>query len=90
MRRWEIKLLPGEDPAEFGQPANVVAQLARFIDAARVDVWRSAVYRFHAVLAERWREGRICLAGDAAHQMPPFLEARSLCVRRGRLRRRAQ
>jgi 3-(3-hydroxy-phenyl)propionate hydroxylase len=73
LRRWEIKLLPGEDPTEFGQPANVVAQLARFIDTSRVDVWRSAVYRFHAVLAERWREGPICLAGDAAHQMPPFM-----------------
>jgi 3-(3-hydroxy-phenyl)propionate hydroxylase len=79
LRRFEIKLLPGEDPAAFGEPANVVVQLERFIDTSRVDVWRSAVYRFHAVLAERWREGRICLAGDAAHQMPPFL-GQGLCA----------
>jgi 3-(3-hydroxy-phenyl)propionate hydroxylase len=73
LRRWEIKLLPGEDPEGFDRPDNVAAQLARFVDTSRVEVWRSAVYRFHAILAERWRDDRIFLVGDAAHQTPPFL-----------------
>ena len=73
LRRWEIKVLPGEDPAAFGNRDNVVKQLARFVDSAAIEVWRSAVYRFHALLAERWQSGRVLLLGDAVHQTPPFL-----------------
>ena len=73
LRRWEIKLLPGERPEDFGAPENVRRQLARFVDPDGVEIWRSAVYRFHALVAERWREGRVFLAGDACHQTPPFM-----------------
>jgi 3-(3-hydroxy-phenyl)propionate hydroxylase len=73
LRRWEIKLLPGERPEEFGRQENVVRQISRFVDPSCVEIWRSAVYRFHALLAERWRHGRVFLLGDACHQTPPFL-----------------
>jgi hypothetical protein len=38
-----------------------------------VDVYRQAVYPFEGRLADRWRVGRVFLAGDAAHVMTPFL-----------------
>ena len=34
---------------------------------------RAAVYQFHAATADTWRVGNIFIAGDAAHQTPPFL-----------------
>ena len=33
---------------------------------------RAATYRFHGLVAERWQHGCVFLAGDAAHQTPPF------------------
>jgi 3-(3-hydroxy-phenyl)propionate hydroxylase len=42
------------------------------------DMVRSARYRFHALMADRWRVGNVFLAGDAAHQMPPFM-GQGLC-----------
>lgn len=73
LRRWEIKLLPGEDPEQFGRHENVVRQIARFADPSCFEIWRCAVYRFHALLAQRWQHGRVFLLGDACHQTPPFL-----------------
>ncbi len=73
LRRWEIKILPGEDPATFGERDNVLKVLKAFTDPSKLEIWRSAVYRFHALLAQSWQSGRILLMGDAVHQTPPFL-----------------
>lgn len=64
-RRWEIMLDPGEEP-------DVWKLLARWITPAEAQLWRAASYRFHALLAHEWRRGSVFLAGDAAHQQPPF------------------
>ena len=72
-RRWEIMLLPGEDPAVISKPENVWPLVSRWITPADADLERAAVYTFHSVIAEGWRRGRLLLAGDSAHQTPPFL-----------------
>ena len=47
--------------------------LSAWMDPEDADVERAAVCTFHGLVASRWRDRRILLAGDAAHQTPPFL-----------------
>jgi 3-(3-hydroxy-phenyl)propionate hydroxylase len=72
-RRWEISLKPGEDPREVVRPEVTWKLLERWLSPDDGELWRQAAYRFHALVAERWRDGRVFIAGDAAHQQPPFL-----------------
>lgn len=72
-RRWEISLKPGENPREAATPERTWELLSRWLTPDDGTLWRQASYRFHALVAARWREGRVFLAGDAAHMQPPFL-----------------
>ncbi|ROO60562.1 flavoprotein hydroxylase [Micromonospora sp. Llam0] len=72
-RRWEFMRLPGEDLDELRtsdaawrllEPRGVRPDNARLL--------RSSTYTFRAMWADQWRDGRVLLAGDAAHLMPPF------------------
>jgi 3-(3-hydroxy-phenyl)propionate hydroxylase len=72
-RRWEIALNGGDDPRQAETPQGTWALLKRWITPEEGRLWRQASYRFHALVAQRWRAGRLFLAGDAAHQQPPFL-----------------
>ena len=72
-RRWEIMLLPDEDPREAQQPEQVWKLLSKWLTPDDATLWRAASYRFHALVAREWRRGRVFLAGDAAHQQPPFI-----------------
>ena len=69
-RRWEFRLHPSEQP-------DVWALLEPWaMSPANARLLRAAPYRFHALAADRWRggpAGRVFIAGDAAHQMPPFM-----------------
>ena len=71
-RRYEFMLLPGETHEEVLEPAFVKSLLAPYRDIHPEDIIRATIYTFHARIAERFRKGRIFLAGDAAHLTPPF------------------
>ncbi|MEU9497712.1 FAD-dependent monooxygenase [Streptomyces sp. NPDC048196] len=72
-RRWEFMLLPGESAAEFDSAQSAWRLLADWdLHPGNATLERHTVYTFRARWADDWREGRLLLAGDAAHQMPPF------------------
>lgn len=79
-RRWSFMLFDGEDPAQATQPENVWRRLNRREGATpdEFDLIRVVNYQFRSLLTPSWRRGRVFLAGDACHQMPPFL-AQGLC-----------
>ncbi|WP_426191380.1 bifunctional 3-(3-hydroxy-phenyl)propionate/3-hydroxycinnamic acid hydroxylase [Massilia sp. DWR3-1-1] len=77
--RWEIRLMPGDDVAHFAEPAMVWRLLAPWLTPQQARIERAVVYTFRAALADKWRRGRVLLAGDAAHQTPPFL-GQGLCA----------
>ncbi len=72
-RRWEIMLMPGDDPHTITAPEAVWRLLARWIKPLDATLVRTALYTFHSLIAERWRDRRLLIAGDSAHQTPPFL-----------------
>jgi 3-(3-hydroxy-phenyl)propionate hydroxylase len=72
-RRWEISINEGEDPKEVATPEGTWKLLAPWLTQQDGVLWRQASYRFHALVASQWRKGRVFVAGDAAHQQPPFL-----------------
>jgi 3-(3-hydroxy-phenyl)propionate hydroxylase len=71
--RMEMMVNPGETDARMEDPANVARLISPYVDPARFRITRSVVYAFHNMAAERWRDGRVFLLGDAAHQMPPMM-----------------
>jgi 3-(3-hydroxy-phenyl)propionate hydroxylase len=72
-RRWEFMMLPGETADEMLDERRIAALLAPWVREGQAEIVRKAVYRFHGLVAQQWRVGSVMLAGDAAHQMPPFM-----------------
>jgi len=72
-RRWEIMLMPGDDPARLTEPDIFWPMMKRWLGPDDAMLERAAVYTFHSVVQEGWRRGNLLLAGDACHQTPPFL-----------------
>jgi 3-(3-hydroxy-phenyl)propionate hydroxylase len=71
-RRFEFKLFEGENEESLLMAESVDKLLQSRGAAPGSRIIRKTIYTFHARLAARWSEGRIFLAGDAAHLTPPF------------------
>lgn len=74
--RWEFRLLDGESADDYADPERLLPLLApwtRELGPDRLEVVRRAEYTFRAQVADRWRDRRVFLLGDAAHLTPPFI-----------------
>lgn len=78
-RRWEIMLMPGDDPQTIATPEAVWDLLSHWVKPDAGILQRRAIYTFHSLIAKKWRDKRLLLAGDSAHQTPPFL-GQGLCT----------
>lgn len=74
--RFECQLLDDETPADYATATQLLPLLAPWLGDTTVDdlgIIRSVEYTFRAAVADRWRVGRVLLAGDAVHLTPPFI-----------------
>ncbi|TDR77858.1 bifunctional 3-(3-hydroxy-phenyl)propionate/3-hydroxycinnamic acid hydroxylase [Paludibacterium purpuratum] len=72
-QRWEFMLRPEETSQEMESDERVRELLAPWGNIEEMSIERKAVYRFHARVVDSFRQGRVFLAGDAAHITPPFV-----------------
>ncbi|MFZ3186461.1 MAG: FAD-dependent monooxygenase, partial [Pseudomonas sp.] len=77
--RWEFMLHPGESREAMLHPDKLRELLAPWVPAEQLELERSAVYRFHARVVERFQVDQVFLVGDAAHLTPPFV-GQGLCA----------
>ncbi|MEI8277217.1 MAG: bifunctional 3-(3-hydroxy-phenyl)propionate/3-hydroxycinnamic acid hydroxylase [Hyphomicrobiales bacterium] len=71
-RRYEFMLHPHERDEDMLAPEMVQHLMDTHEAAPQSVLMRKVVYTFHARIAGRWKDGRVLLAGDAAHLTPPF------------------
>ena len=72
-RRWELMLMPSDDPATITEHENIWKLLSPWVTPEEATLERPALYTFRAVVARGWRKDRLLIAGDAAHLTPPFM-----------------
>lgn len=71
--RFSFMLNPDDNPEEVTSHKNIWSRVSPFVSEDDAEIIRAANYTFRSRIADRWQVGRIFLAGDAAHEMPPFL-----------------
>jgi 3-(3-hydroxy-phenyl)propionate hydroxylase len=74
--RIDYQLRDGEDPDEAVKPENVMPRVESLLQmmgerGAWSPIWIT-IYKANALTLERYRHGRVLLAGDAAHLVPIF------------------
>jgi 2-polyprenyl-6-methoxyphenol hydroxylase-like FAD-dependent oxidoreductase len=76
--RFSFMLDRDETADEATQQEGVWSRVSSYLKRDDAELIRAANYVFRSRIVDQWRHGRIFLAGDAAHEMPPFL-AQGMC-----------
>jgi hypothetical protein len=72
-RRWKFMRPPHETGDAMNEAAKVWALLSAWIKPDQGERVRHRVHIFRSLVAVRFRDGRVFLAGDAVHVMAPFM-----------------
>ena len=76
--RFSFMLNADETAEEATKHEGVWSRVSGYLTKNDAEIIRVANYIFRSRIVEQWRHGRVFLAGDAAHEMPPFL-AQGMC-----------
>lgn len=60
-----------DDPRRFDDPVPAMRKLLKLPDDLQVEVLNSSHWTLEGLLASKYRQGRVLLAGDACHKRPP-------------------
>ena len=72
-RRWEFAIKKNHSDKKVLSENYIWNFLKPWLNKSEAIIERKTIYTFESAIARKWRKGRIFLAGDAAHLMPPFM-----------------
>ena len=72
-RRWEFAINNNESEKKVLSNSYIWNFLKPWLKPSEALMERKTIYTFQSAISKKWKKGRVFLAGDAAHLMPPFM-----------------
>ena len=72
-RRWEFAIKKNHTDKNVLSESYIWNFLKPWLNKSEAIIERKTIYTFESAIARKWRKGRVFIAGDAAHLMPPFM-----------------
>jgi len=72
-RRWEFAIRNSESEKKVLSNSYIWNFLKPWLKRRDAFIERKTIYIFQSAISNKWKKGRVFLAGDAAHLMPPFM-----------------
>jgi len=72
-RRWEFAIHNNISEKKVLSNSYIWNFLKPWLNPRDAFMERKTIYTFQSAISKKWKKGRVFLAGDAAHLMPPFM-----------------